>query len=190
VIFQSDRGYNIGHHGIHTKGNGDAIFGGVNGPTRPNMWDTSLRIPLLIRWPGTLQAGSEVNETVLNLDMFPSVLGLLKMKPPAEVRHNGKDFTPLLFGARDANWRTEIFGQYDLHNVGLAYMRMLRTNDWKLVRYYHCNGLDELFDLKNDPGELTNLYRNPQHREVRARLQQRLDEQMKAIHDPILRKSQ
>lgn len=59
----------------------------MNGPKRPNMWDTSLRIPLLIRWPGTLQAGSEVNETVLNLDMFPSALGLLKLKPPAEVCH-------------------------------------------------------------------------------------------------------
>jgi uncharacterized sulfatase len=137
VIFQSDHGYNIGHHGIHTKGNGVSIAGGVNGPKRPNMWDTSLRIPLLIRWPGMLQAGSEVNETVLNLDMFPSVLGLLKLKPAAEVRQNGQDFTPLLFGVRDAHWRSEIFGQYDLHNSGLAYMRMLRTNDWKLVRYYH-----------------------------------------------------
>jgi uncharacterized sulfatase len=185
VIFQSDHGYSIGHHGIHTKGNGVSIAGGVEGPTRPNMWDTSLRIPLLIRWPGTLQAGSEVNETVLNLDMFPAVLGLLKLKPPAEVRHNGQDFTPLLFGARDANWRTEIFGQYDLHNSGLAYMRMLRTNDWKLVRYYHTNGLDELYDLKNDPGELTNVYKNPRLRKVRARLQQRLDDQMKAIRDPI-----
>ncbi len=190
VIFQSDHGYNIGHHGIHTKGNGIAIFGGVNGPKRPNMWDTSLRIPLLIRWPGTLQAGSEINETVLNLDMFPSVLGLLKLKPPAEVRHNGQDFTPLLFGAHNANWRTEIFGQYDLHNAGLAYMRMLRTNDWKLVRYYQANELDELYDLKNDPGELTNLYKDPRHREVRAQLQQRLDERMKAIRDPMIRESQ
>ena len=91
---------------------------------------------------------------------------------------------------RDPNWRTEIFGQYDLHNSGLAYMRMLRTNDWKLVRYYHSNGLDELYDLKTDPGELTNLYRDPQHRELRARLQQRLEERMKMIRDPILRKSQ
>src|SRR5262245_21093285 len=186
VMFQSDHGYNIGHHGIHTKGNGVVIFGGVNGPTRPNMWDTSLRIPLLIRWAGTLRAGSEVDETVLNLDMFPSVLGLLNLKPPSDYLHNGKDFTPLLFGLRDANWRTEIFGQYDLHNSGLAYMRMLRTNDWKLVRHYHANGLDELYNLKDDPGELTNLYRAAQHREVRTRLQQRLDERMKAIRDPII----
>jgi arylsulfatase A-like enzyme len=41
--------------------------------------------------------------------------------------------------------------------------------------------------LKNDPGELTNLYKDPQHREVRARLQQRLDERMKVIRDPISR---
>jgi uncharacterized sulfatase len=187
VIFQSDHGYNIGHHGIHTKGNGYVIAGGVNGPKRPNMWDTSLRIPLLIRWPGVLQAGAEINETVLNLDMFPSVLGLLNLKPPAEYRHNGQDFTPLLFGLRDENWRTEIFGQYDLHNDGLAYMRMLRTSDWKLVRHYHANELDELYDLKNDPGELKNLYKDPQHRDLRARLQQRLDERMKAINDPIVR---
>ena len=86
---------------------------------------------------------------------------------------------------RDANWRTEIFGQYDLHNVGLAYMRMLRTNEWKLVRHYHANELDELYDLKNDPGELKNLYKDASYRDVRARLQQRLDDRMKAIRDPI-----
>jgi uncharacterized sulfatase len=122
---------------------------------------------------------------VLNLDMFPSVLGMLNLKAPAEYRHNGQDFTPLLFGLRDPNWRAEIFGQNDLHNVGLAYMRMLRTDEWKLVRHYHANELDELYDLKNDPGELKNLYKDAKYREIRARLQQRLDERMKAINDPI-----
>lgn len=190
VIFQSDHGYNIGNHGIHTKGNGFVIAGGVNGPKRPNMWDTSLRIPLLIRWPGTLRAGTEINETVLNLDMFPAVLGMLNVKASSDYQHNGQDFTPLLFGLRDANWRTEIFGQYDLHNVGLAYMRMLRTNEWKLVRHYRANELDELYDLKNDPGELKNLYKDANHRDIRARLQQRLDERMRAINDPILQEAQ
>jgi len=149
-----------------------------------------LRIPLLIRWLGTLQAGSEVNETVLNLDTFPSALGLLKLKLAAEVRHNGQDFTPLLFGTRDPNWRTEVFGQYDLHNSGLACACCARTTAWKRVRYYHTNGLDELYDLKNDPGELTDLYKEARLREVRARLQQRLEERMKVIHDLIVRESQ
>lgn len=189
VTFQSDHGYNIGQHGIHTKGNGFVIAGGVSGPKRPNMWDTSLRIPLLVRWPGVVRAGAEIDETVLNLDMFPSVLGMLKVKPPADYKHNGRNFAPLLSGGRVANWRDEIFGQYDLHNVGLAYMRMLRTNDWKLVRHYRANELDELYDLKNDPGELKNLYKDAAHRAVRERLQGRLNEHMKAIDDPILRES-
>jgi arylsulfatase A-like enzyme len=185
VIFQSDHGYNIGHHGIHTKGNGYWIAGGVDGPKRPNLWDTSLRIPLIVRWPGTIAAGVEINETVLNLDMFPSVLGLLKITPPKH-RHHGKDFTPLLFGLRDENWRAEVFGQYDLHNVGLAYMRMLRTSEWKLVRHYHANELDELYNLKSDPDEQRNLYRDAAHRETRAQLQQRLNERMKEINDPLM----
>ena len=189
VIFQSDHGYNIGHHGIHTKGNGYVIAGGVNGPKRPNMWDTSLRIPLMVRWPGVLQGGAEINEIVLNLDMFPSVLGMLNLEAPPGYRHHGRDFTPLLFGLRDANWRTEIFGQYDLHNAGLAYMRMLRTKEWKLVRHYRANELDELYDLQNDPGELRNLYNDARYSDVRARLQQRLNEWMKTIDDPILRGS-
>jgi uncharacterized sulfatase len=186
VLFQSDHGYNIGQHGIHTKGNGFWIRGGVNGPKRPNMWDTSLRIPLIVRCPGTIEAGAEIDETVLNLDMFPSVLGLLKINPPAEYRHHGKDFTPLLFDTRDQNWRSEIFGQYDLHNLGLAYMRMLRTKEWKLVRHYRANGLDELYDLKNDPEEKKNLYRDPAYRETRAQLQQRLNARMKKINDPLM----
>lgn len=187
VMFQSDHGYNIGQHGIETKGNGRWITGGVNGPTRPNMWDTSLRIPLLIRWPGVVKAGSEINETVLNLDMFASVLGMLNVKMPAQVNQNGKDFSPLLRGQAIANWRTGFFGQYDLHNVGLAYMRMLRTPEWKLVRHYHAKGLDELYDLKNDPDEAKNLYSDEKLRAVRAQLQQRLDAHLRAINDPILR---
>jgi choline-sulfatase len=77
------------------------------------------------------------------------------------------------------------FGQYDLHNVGLAYMRMLRTKEWKLVRHYHANELDELYDLKNDPDEKRNLYRDAAYRETRAQLQQRLNERMKEINDPL-----
>src|SRR4051812_22979050 len=58
VMFTSDHGYNIGQHGIHTKGNGFWILGGVPGPKRPNMWDTSIRIPLLVRWPGVVPPGT------------------------------------------------------------------------------------------------------------------------------------
>jgi uncharacterized sulfatase len=186
VVFTSDHGYMIGHHGLHTKGNAHWIVGGIWGPKRPNLFEESLRVPLVVRWPGVVKPGIEIAPMVTNLDMFPSVLGMLGVKVPAEVRHQGKDFSPLLRGEK-VEWRDTLFGQYDLHNGGLAYMRMIRTARWKLVRHYHANMLDELYDLENDSGEMRNLYRNGKHDKVRNQLQERLMAWMKSINDPLLR---
>jgi len=49
--------------------------------------------------------------------------------------------------------------QYDLHNSGLAYMRMIRSNKYKYVRHFKANFMDELYDLEADPGEKRNLIR-------------------------------
>jgi arylsulfatase A-like enzyme len=189
VMFTSDHGYNIGHHVIHTKGNGWWIAGGVNGPKRPNMWDTSIRVPLMIRWPGVVEPGKEIPEMVTNLDTPPSVLGMLGLASPPEAKWQGQDFTPLLRG-RKTVWRDALFGQYDLHNGGLAYMRMIRTSKWKLVRHHHANFLDELYDLEKDPGEMRNLYGAAQYAAVRDQLQKRLNAWQKSIDDPLLREAQ
>jgi choline-sulfatase len=185
VLFTSDHGYNIGQHGIHTKGNGYWIAGGVNGPKRPNMWDTSLTVPLIVRWPGVVKPGTVVAEYVSNIDTFASVLGMLGLPMPGGVRQEGMDFAPLLRGEKVA-WRDTIFGQYDLHNAGLAYMRMIRTGEWKLVRHHHANLLDELYNLKDDPEEAQNLYAQPAHAAVRDELQRRLTAWQRAINDPLL----
>lgn len=184
VLFTSDHGYNVGHHGIHTKGNGFWIAGGVQGPKRPNMWDTSLRVPLGIRWPGVVKPGTEIAEMVSNVDTFAGVLGMLNVPVPAGVKQEGMDFSSLLRG-RDGRWRNAVYGQYDLHNGGLAYMRMIRTPEWKLVRHYRQNGMDELYHLAEDPGETRNLYGNAQHRKIREELQERLTAWMRGIHDPL-----
>jgi arylsulfatase A-like enzyme len=185
VLFTSDHGYNIGHHGLHTKGNGIWVAGGVRGPKRPNMWDTSCRVPLLIRWPGIVKPGTEVGEMVSGIDTLASTLGMLGVKIPAGVKHEGRDFSPFLRGEKVAKWRDALFGQYDLHNSGLAYMRMVRTAKWKLVRHHKANFLDELYDLEKDPGEERNLYRNARFREVRDQLQARLTAWQKSIGDPL-----
>ncbi|MBI3878380.1 MAG: sulfatase-like hydrolase/transferase [Verrucomicrobia bacterium] len=185
IMFTSDHGYNIGHHLIHTKGNGYWIAGGVNGPKRPNMWETSIRIPLLVRWPGVVKPGTRITEPVSNLDTFASVLGMLGVPMPSDVKQLGLNFTPLLRGQK-VPWRDTIYGQFDLHNQGLAYMRMIRTGKWKLVRHNYTNGLDELYDLENDPDERKNLYANPQHETVRAELQAKLTEWQRSIDDPVL----
>ena len=189
VLFTSDHGYNIGHHAIHTKGNGYWIAGGVAGPTRPNLWDTSIRVPLLIRWPGVIKPGTEIAEMVTNLDTPPSILGLLDVASPRKAKWQGMDFTPLLRGRRIA-WRDVVYGQYDLHNSGLAYLRMIRTSKWKLVRHHRANFLDELYNLEDDSGETRNLYGTSKHAAVRERLQQRLSAWQKAIDDPLLREPQ
>ena len=185
VMFQSDHGYNIGHHGIHTKGNGHWVAGGVNGPKRPNMFEESIRIPLIIRYSGVVKPGTVINDFVSNIDTFASVLGILNVPIPDGVKQEGMDFSPLLRGEK-AKWRDTVFGQYDLHNGGLAYMRMIRTDEWKLVRHHYANQMDELYNLKSDPGETRNLYGNPAHRQIREQLQERLTAWMRSIDDPIL----
>jgi uncharacterized sulfatase len=185
VMFTSDHGYMIGHHGLHTKGNAYWIAGGVRGPTRPNMFDLSIQVPLIVRWPGAVKPGTEIEELVSNVDTFASVLGMLQVPLPEKYRHEGMDFSPLLRGAR-VSWRDAIFGQYDLHNSGLAFMRSIRTRRWHLVRHHMSNGLDELYDLQADPVENKNLYGNKQYRDIRDQLQGRLTKWQRAIADPIL----
>jgi uncharacterized sulfatase len=189
VLFTSDHGYNIGHHGIHTKGNGVWVAGGVGGPKRPNMWDTSIRVPLLVRWPGVVRPGVEIAQPVSNVDTFASVLGMLGIAAPDGVKHQGADFSTLLRG-ESVQWRDTVFGQYDLHNAGQANMRMIRTPQWKLVRHHFTNMLDELYNLSDDAGETKNLYGDAKHRAVRNDLQKRLTDWQRSIDDPLLRSVQ
>lgn len=190
VLFTSDHGYNEGRHGIDTKGNGRWMAGGVRGPARPNMWDTSLRVPLLVRWPGVVKPGTRIEDTVQNIDMFRTVLGALGIEPPADATAHGVDFSPLLRG-QSLPPREAIFGQYDLHNSGLAYMRMIRTPRYKYVRHFKENYMDELYDLTADPGETTNLINNrrPANTAILPPLQKQLEKWQQSIDDPILKSS-
>lgn len=189
VLFTSDHGYMIGHHGLQHKGNAVSITGGVRGPMRPNMFEESIRTPLLIRWPGVVKSGTVIPEMVSNIDTFASMLGMLNVPIPNQAKQQGSDFTPLLRGQK-VPWRDALFGQYDLHNGGLAYMRMIRTEEWKLVRHYKTHLMDELYNLKDDPDELRNRAgRNPDAttEQVRVQLQNRLETWMRSIDDPLLR---
>jgi choline-sulfatase len=190
VLFTSDHGYNEGRHGVNTKGNGHWMAGGVWGPKRPNMWDTSIAIPMAIRWPGMITPGTQVEAMVSNLDMYRTILGMTGLVMPEESMVYGRDFTPALRGDEFPRDRV-LFGQYDLHNNGLAYMRMIRTSTHKYVRFFHAHRLDELYDLGADPDEKNNLYRAIERQGdpdgVIAELKALLAENMKAIDDPLLR---
>ena len=189
VVFTSDHGYNLGRHGISTKGNGVWMAGGRGRPSRPNMWDTSVRVPLAIRWPAVIDPGKKIDYLVSHVDMYRFVLGALDVPLPPDCEVHGVDFSPLLFG-RPVPPRPAVFGQYDLHNNGLAYLRMVRTDRWKYVRHFHSGALDELYDLKNDPDELRNRLRSGEpsdaDRDVFHQLRQQLADWMQSIDDPLL----
>ncbi len=103
VLFTSDHGYMIGHPGLQEKGNAWSVAGGVEGPFRPNMFDEAIRVPLLIRWPSVVQAGTVINQFVSNVDLYSSILGMLGISVPQGVMQDGQDFSPLLRG-QDITW--------------------------------------------------------------------------------------
>src|SRR5262249_28140862 len=124
VVFTSDHGYMLGHHGLWHKGN--AVYFPKEGASekerrsggerRPNMLDDSLRVPLAIRWPDRIKPGTVVSEPVLQIDFFPTLInlaGLPKPDLPPSQPIQGRDFSPLLFG-KPTSWRTELYFDYDM----------------------------------------------------------------------------
>ena len=93
VIFSSDHGYMIGHHGLWHKGNASWLVEGKKGH-RPNMFEESMRVPLIIRFPGA--AGSVIDHVVSNLDLFPTILDLAGTGVPANLQLHGRSLVPLL----------------------------------------------------------------------------------------------
>jgi uncharacterized sulfatase len=186
VIFTSDHGYNMGHNGIWHKGNGRWILTHRRG-SRPNLYDHSLRVPMIIRWPGTVKPGTIVKKNVSTLDLYPTILAMAGLAVPEGVKIHGRDFVPLLKG-EDIPWDEELFAQYSMIHGQTADLRMWRTNEWKLVRnFYRKKRPVELFHLATDPEEHKNLAdsNDPEVQAMRARLNAKLLEKMRAIGDPL-----
>ena len=180
VVFTSDHGYNLGHNGIWHKGNGRWLLVGKDGP-RSNMYDRSIRVPAVVRWPARLQEGKVVREPVLNLDWFPTLLELAGVPLPVGAKLRGESFLPLLEG-RKVRWRDAFYGEYlQLHQERVA-QRMWRTPSWKLVRDSR-PGMDELYNISRDPGERLNLIgeESAEIRALVARLERSLVERMREI---------
>ncbi len=183
VIFTSDHGYMIGHHGLWHKGNGAWLVEGKTG-NRPNMFDDACRVPLLISWPGVVAPGTSIERVVSNVDIFPTIVEMVGLGVPANLQIRGRSVLPLL---RDplTPWDDTLFGQYDMHHYKVARMRMIRTPEWKLIRHFEPGGEDELYHLAKDAGETTNLATSaePDHQAHRDGLNKQLEAWMRQIGD-------
>lgn len=180
VVFTSDHGYNLSHHGLWHKGNGRWLLLDNRGP-RANMYDHSLRVPAVVRWPRRLDAGLRIDEIVLNIDWFPTLLAMAGAALPEGIAIRGKSFLPLL-ERKDVRLRTAFYAEYKQKHAEQADQRMWRTRNWKLVRDSR-EGMDELYDLRSDPQERRNLIADvrPRVRKAAARLDRALRRRMDEI---------
>lgn len=195
VIFSADHGYNMGHHGIEHKGNGIWITNHLPPATkniaskyRPNLYDTSLKVPAIVKWPGVVKPGTVVEELTSNLDWYPTIVAMAGADLPEDHRVRGRDLGPLLRGEKVAGWNTDFYCEYSMINYCRAYMRCYRTPEWKLVRDFLNPRRQELYDLRNDPDETTNRFDDPSPETQKSveRLEKKILEQMQAVRDPLL----
>jgi arylsulfatase A-like enzyme len=179
VIYTSDQGFFLGDHGWFDK---------------RFMYEESLRMPFLLRYPREVRPGSVNADMVSNLDFAPLFTDLAGLPAPKEFQ--GRSFRPLLQGRTPANWPQSLYYRYWMnrahHNVAAHYG--IRTLTHKLVYYYY-DGLGqpgteedfpwgmplagrepewELFDLEKDPREMNNVADDPAYAAIRRQLTEEL----------------
>lgn len=195
VIFTSDHGYLMGHNGVWHKGNGkwatrhnppstETIATGY----RPNMYDNSIKVPAMVKWPGVIPAGTVITETTSGLDWYPTICAIAGIDVPKNVLIRGRNMFPLLKGEQIENWDNDFYGEYQMINYCQSYMRMYRTPEWKLVRDFRNPERDELYNLKKDPEENFNLIsiKSPVIKKVTEHLHNKIIQKMRELDDPIL----
>ena len=196
ILFSSDHGYNMAHNGIWHKGNGHWLLKKAPAATqnipqgqRPNMYDTSIKVPTAVWWPSQIQKGIRIPQTVSNLDWYPTILEIAGIDEPKNVILRGRSFLPLLLGQASPDWDNDLYAEYSTKHQSHTHMRMFRTPQWKLVRDFMNPSRDELFNLVDDPEETTNLLASPlEARSTQAYefLSDSILSQMEEIRDPIL----
>ncbi|SMO63518.1 sulfatase family protein [Fodinibius sediminis] len=141
VVYTSDQGFFTGQHGWAEK---------------RFMYEESIQMPLLIRWPGQITPGSRVEALTQNIDFAPTFLEMADLDVPSEMQ--GRSLLPLLSEKPPADWRQSIYYHYydhGLHNVPRH--DGVRTDRYKLIHFY-TDDVWEFYDLSRDPHEVHNRY--------------------------------
>ncbi len=160
VVYTSDQGFYLGEHGWFDK---------------RWMYEESFRTPFLIRYPAEIEAKTTSENFIMNLDYAPTFLDFAGVDIPSDIQ--GESFRNIAIGEKDKDWRKSMYYHYyefphGWHNVKQHYG--IKNHRYKLIYFY---GLEkwELFDLKNDPNELNNIYNTMEDSELVNNLKSELD---------------
>jgi arylsulfatase A-like enzyme len=159
VIYSSDQGFYIGDHGWYDK---------------RWMYEESLKMPFIVKWPGVVKPGSRNTDLVQNLDYAQTFLEIAGAPQPKDMQ--GLSLVPLLKDEQKNDWRKEIYYHYyeypSVHMIPRHYG--IRTKRYKLMHFYQFGKEWEMYDLKSDPDELKNIYGNKETNNVQNSLKNRL----------------
>lgn len=166
IVYTSDQGFYLGEHGWFDK---------------RFAYNESFKTPLLMKWPNTIKPGSVNTNMVQNLDMAPTLLEAAGLKIPSDIQ--GESFVSLLKGGN--KFRKAAYYHYyeypGIHAVKRHYA--IVKEDFKLIHFYHDINEWELYDRKNDPNEMTNVYDDPKYKKVKIKLHRELKALRKKYKD-------
>ena len=167
VIYSSDQGFFLGDHGLFDK---------------RFMYEASIRMPVLVRWPSHIPPGTTSSALVTNCDFAETFLDLAGEKIPADMQ--GRSLVPLFGGGTPDDWRISFYYRYyhdpGDHNTAAQYG--VRTDTHKLIYFWRKNQW-ECYDLVNDPQELHNIYADPAAQDTVAKLKAELYRLKKEVGD-------
>ena len=166
IVFTADHGDAMGSNRLIEKGS--------------FMYDTSYKIPMIIKQSGERKTGSICDEFVYLHDLFPTAIEIAGEIPPS--LDQAKSLLPLIQGETESMDRDYIYGQFTAHFSEFN-QRMIRTRKYKFI--FNSPTFGELYNLEKDPYELINCIDNPDYREIKKELIEQLLHEMKKLKDPL-----
>ncbi|PWU12311.1 MAG: arylsulfatase [Verrucomicrobia bacterium] len=165
VVFCSDNGFYMGEHRLGDK---------------RSVYDDSLLIPMIVRYPKLFPKGKALDQMVLNIDIAPTFLELAGVSVPSSMQ--GRSWVPLLTG-RSSDWRKAFFCEYfrEQGYPGTPTVVGIRTDTAKLIKYPGHETWTELFDLVADPYEIKNLAHDPKQKSLLKTMLTEFARQEKAV---------
>lgn len=150
VIYMGDNGFSFGEHGLIDK---------------RHAYEESMRVPLIMRCPSVIKADTKVSEVIQNIDIAPTILNYAGLPTPVQMQ--GKSFLPILKGQK-IDWKDKAFYEYywEYDFPQTPTMFAVRTDRYKYIFNHGVWDANELYDLKNDPLEVNNLIRSPEHQTI------------------------